>query len=72
VRGGERGEGDLNVRGRGRRRGGGKKTFLSWFRSLIRQNGKKTENKSILFSLQHFCKKMSRASFFPGLSKKDR
>ena len=52
--------------------GGGKKTFLSWFRYLIRQNGKKTENKSILFTLQHFCQKMSRASFFSGLSKKDR
>ena len=58
MRGGERGEGDLIVRGRGRRRGGGgKKTFLSWFRSFIRLNGKKTEKKSFLFTLQHFCEK---------------
>jgi hypothetical protein len=72
VRGGERGEGDLNVRGRGRRRGGGKKTFLSWFRSFFRLNGTKNENKSFFVSFQHFCKKMSRASFFSGLSKIDR
>ncbi len=52
--------------------GGGKKTFLSGFRPFIRLNGTKNEHKSFFVSLQHFCKKMSRASFFSGLSKQDR
>jgi hypothetical protein len=70
--GGEGGEGDLNVRGRGRRQGGGKNSFLCWFRFFIRLNGTKNEHKSFFVRLQHFWKKMSRASFFSGLSKKDR
>ena len=73
VGGGVKGGGvDLNVRGRGRRRGGGKNSFLCWFRSFIRLNGTKNKHKPFFVSSQHFCKKMSRASFFSGLSKKDR
>ena len=51
---------------------GGKKTFLSWFCFFIRLNGKKNENKSIFVSFRLFCKKVTRASFFSGLSKIDR
>ena len=50
--GGERGERDLNVREGQEGRGvEAKKTFLNWFRSLIRSHGKKTQTKSFFDSL---------------------
>jgi hypothetical protein len=49
---------------------GGKKTFLSWFRYLIRLNGKKTSKKSFLVSFQQFCKKNHGCPTPSGLSKK--
>ena len=50
--GGGRGERDLNVREGQEGRGvEAKKTFLNWFRSLIRSHGKKTQTKSFFDSL---------------------
>ena len=60
------------MRGRGRRREGREKDLFELVLFFIRLNGKKNENKSFFVSFRHFSKKMSRASFFSGLSKIDR